>query len=32
MTVKISAVKIGAESGNLIEHSVSDGKNVAQAT
>ena len=32
MIAQISAVKIDAESENLMENSVSDGKNVAQAT
>ena len=32
MIAQISAVKIYAESGNLIENSVSHGKTVAQAT
>ena len=32
MIAQISAVKIDAESGNLMENSVSDGKTVAQAT
>ena len=32
MIAQISAVKIDAESGNLMENSVSNGKTVAQPT
>ena len=32
MIAQISAVKIDAESGNLMENVMSDGKTVAQAT
>ena len=32
MIAQISAVKIDAESGNLMDNSVSDGKTVAHAT
>ena len=32
MIAHISAVKIDAESGNLMDNSVSDGKTVAHAT
>ena len=32
MIAQISAVKIDAESGNLMENSMSDGKTVAHAT
>ena len=32
MIAQILAVKIGDESGNLMENSVSDGKTVAHAT